>query len=209
MALYKTTEKSGDKSQGPSFPPGRVKIAEALRLLLEKKEFGAITVAEIAKTAGITEALIYKYFEDKRHLLHQILAEDMLDFIEQVEFEQKGIKGSLNKLRKFIWSSINRYCTHHVFAKVLLLEVRNYPGYFKSETYQLSRRYSKILLDILEEGVKNGEICEDIPPPLLRRVILGSIEYLCFPRVIFNREISPDVLTEDLCKIVFVGIEKR
>lgn len=201
-------EKSNGKSQAHSFPQGRIKIADALRLLLEKKDFNAITVAEIAKTAGITEPLIYKYFDDKRHLLHQVLAEYLQDFIEQVEFDQKGIKGSLNKLRKFIWSSINRYATDRVFSKIILLEVRNYPGYFKSETYQLAKRYGRILLEILDEGVREGEIRDDIPITRLRQTILGGIEYLCLPGVIFNREISPDVLTEDLCNFVFKGIEK-
>jgi TetR/AcrR family fatty acid metabolism transcriptional regulator len=58
-----------------SFPPGRVKIADALRLLLEEKDFNGITTAEIARQAGVTDALIYKYFKDKRDLLHQLLSE--------------------------------------------------------------------------------------------------------------------------------------
>ena len=49
-----------------SFPPGRIKIVEAVKHLLENRDFQAITTAEIAKTAGVTEPLIYKYFKDKR-----------------------------------------------------------------------------------------------------------------------------------------------
>ncbi len=60
----------------------------------------------------------------------------------------------------------------------------------------------------MDEGVREGEIRDDIPSTRLRQTILGGIEYLCLPGVIFNREISPDVLTEDLCNIVFKGIEK-
>ena len=55
--------------------PGKTKIMAALRSLLEDKEFVSITTAEIARNAGVTEALIYKYFHDKRDLLHQVLAE--------------------------------------------------------------------------------------------------------------------------------------
>ena len=50
------------------FPPGRVKIADALRTLLEQKEFNAITTAEISRQAGVTEALIYKYFKESRRV---------------------------------------------------------------------------------------------------------------------------------------------
>ncbi len=55
---YSERNKNGDKER--PFPPGRTKIVEALKFLLEEKEFNAITTAEIAKTAGVTEALIYK-----------------------------------------------------------------------------------------------------------------------------------------------------
>ncbi len=112
-------------------PPGRIKITRALKSLLEKKEFNAITTAEIAKKAGVTDALIYKYFKDKRDLLHQVLSEYLEEYRTQITLDLKGIKGTLNKLRKLIWSHINVYATNRVFARILLIEVRNYPDYYQ------------------------------------------------------------------------------
>jgi hypothetical protein len=43
----------------------------------------------------------------------------------------------------------------------------------------------------------------------MRQVILGSIEHVCLTRVVFSREISPDDLTEDLCKFIFRGIARE
>jgi DNA-binding transcriptional regulator YbjK len=57
-----------------STAPGYIKIVGALKLLLKEKEFNAITWAEIARTAGVNEALIYKYFHDKRNLLYRSFA---------------------------------------------------------------------------------------------------------------------------------------
>lgn len=188
-------------------PEGRVKLAKALVSLLEKKEFNAISTAEIAKHAGVTDALIYKYFKDKRDLLHQILSEYLLQYHGQLRMGLKGIKGSLNKLRKLIWSHINVYANNRVFAKILLLEVRNYPDYYKSETYELVKIYSDVVLEILEEGISEGEIRGDIPPKFLRQCILGSIEHVCLTGIVFDREISPDLLTEDLCEFIFNGID--
>ena len=195
-------------SNSQSFPPGRIKIVDALRLLLENKEFNSITTNEIAKAAGVNEALIYKYFEDKRDLLHQVLGEYLEGFIAQTEVDLKGIKGSLNKLRKLFWSQINDYAKHRVFAKIVLLEVKNFPGYFYSDTYQQMKYYAKIVLKIIEEGVASGEIRDDISPWIIRQIIFGAIEHLCLPSIIFNREISPDTLTEGLCELLFDGIKK-
>ncbi len=49
-------------SRDKHVPPGRLKITQALKTLLEHKEFNGITTAEISRRAGVTEALIYKYF---------------------------------------------------------------------------------------------------------------------------------------------------
>ena len=189
------------------FPPGRIKIANAFISLLEQKEFSSITTAEIAKTAGVTEALIYKYFEDKRGLLHQVLKEYLEQYLVQFERDLKGIKGALNKIRKLIWGHISVYSANRVFARILFLEVRNHLDYYSSDTYQIIKAYSKILLEIIEEGVRDGEIRSDVPPKLIRQVIFGSIEHVCLTGVIFKGEISPDDLTEDLCKFIFRGIE--
>ncbi len=203
------TENTIRKKQRKLYPPGRTKIAEALKLLLEEKDFNAITTAEIAKTASVTEALIYKYFKDKRDLLHQVLGEYLEFYISRAEMDLKGIKGSLNKLRKLMWSHINMYSTNRVFAKILLLEVRNYPDYFKSDAYESVKRYSQISLDVIQEGINNGEIRNDLSPLSIRQVVLGGVEHLCLPGIIFNKEISPDELTEELCELIFHGIAAR
>ena len=196
-----------EKKQGRRpLPPGRIKIVAALKALLEEKDFGAITTAEIAKNAGVTEALIYKYFKDKRDLLHQILSEYLEQYRAQITYDLKGIKGVFNKLRKLIWSHINVYATNRVFAKVLLIEVRNYPDYYKSETYERVKEYSDIVLKIIEEGVQSNEIRNDISPKLMRYGILGSIEQVCLTGITFGREIDPDDLTDQLCEFLFTGI---
>ena len=207
VTARKNTRRPNGRAREKPYPPGRIKIANAFISLLEQKEFSAITTAEIAKKAGVTEALIYKYFEDKRGLLHQVLKEYLEQYLVQFERDLKGIKGALNKIRKLIWGHISVYSANRVFAKILFLEVRNHLDYYSSDTYHLIRAYSKILLEIIEEGVGNGEIRDDVPPKLIRQVIFGSIEHVCLTGVIFKGEISPDDLTEDLCKFIFRGIE--
>jgi len=188
--------------------PGYIKIVGALKLLLKEKEFNAITWAEIARTAGVNEALIYKYFHDKRNLLYKVLRQFLEKYAALAEEELKVTSGALNKLRKAIWAQFNAYSEDRIFAKILILEVRNYPDYFKSETYELVKHWANSILEIIEEGVRNGEIRSDISSRHLRQMILGGIEHLCLPEIIFGREFSPDTLTEELCEFIFHGITR-
>jgi TetR/AcrR family fatty acid metabolism transcriptional regulator len=193
----------------PSDPPGKIKIAEALRILLKEKDFNSITTADISRTSGVNEALIYRYYKDKRGLLHDVLAKYLEDYIEKMEFDRQGIKGAANKLRKLIRDTIHLYQQDRVFAKILLLEVRNFRGYWESETYQIVRHYSKSILNLIKEGIDGGEFRDDIPPAHIRQIILGAIEHLCLPAVIFQHEISPDKLTDDICDVIFEGIANK
>ena len=41
-------------------PPGKTKIINAMRALLEERNFSTITISEITAKAGVTEGLLYK-----------------------------------------------------------------------------------------------------------------------------------------------------
>lgn len=192
-----------------SVPPSRIKIASALKSLLKDKDFNSITTAEISRVAGVNEALIYRHFDGKRGLLHTVLSEYLNEFVSNLIFDLKGIKGAINKIRKFIWATIHYYDDDRVFSKILLLEVRNFPGYFESETYQIVRNYAYFLMNIIEEGVESGEIRGDIASSGIRQLILGAIEHYCLPALIYNHKIDCDALADNLCEILFSGIKKN
>ena len=65
------------------------------------------------------------------------------------------------------------------------------------------------MLNLINEGVETGEFRGDIFPSHIRQIILGAIEHLCLPGVIFEYDISPDKLTEDICDTVFEGIVSK
>jgi hypothetical protein len=141
--------------------------------------------------------------------LHQILADYLKTYGVVLETDLKGIRGALNKLRKLIWSHINVYANNRVFAKILLIEVRNYPDYYRSDTYELVKIYSNTVLSVIAEGVCDGEIRADIPAKMMRQSILGSIEHVCLSGIVFGREMDPEQITDHLCEILFDGIKAR
>jgi len=190
-------------------PPGGRKIIDAFIHLLRKKEFGSITTAEIAQVSGVNESLIYKYFGSKRDLLHSVLFYFVDEYVKDISITLGNIKGSLNKLRKVIWEHIDLYQHNLVFAKILLLEVRNYPGYFQTETYGVVKKYTECIRDIIEDGIREGEIKKEIPSWIIMQTIMAGIEHLSMPTLLFKKKLSTDDLTENFCKILFEGIKKK
>ncbi len=189
-------------------PPGKLKIIDALRTLLEERTFESLTISDIAVAAGVTEGLIYKYFKGKRDILHHVLKEHYHHFLVQIDRDLQGIDGALNKLRKIIWSSIERYANHRVFARIILLEVRNSEEYFHSDAYELVRQFNRILLDIIKEGIANGEIRDTLPPAYIRNAIFGTIEHSCLNRAIFNEPVSTNDAARIITELLLNGIKR-
>lgn len=57
-------------------------IEEALLLLLEKKEYKAITISEICQKAGVTRMSFYRNFEGKDDILRRWMISITDSFIE-------------------------------------------------------------------------------------------------------------------------------
>jgi len=200
-------QSAGNPPVPRSLPPGGIKIAEAFKLLLAGKDFADITIEDIVNASGVNAALIYKYYGDKRGLLHQLLSEGLDRYVSGLERELKGIKGAFNKLRKLTWLHFNLFRNNRVVARIILLEVRNHRSFYKSDSYEKIRQYNAIVKSVIEEGVQEGEIRSDIPVWVIRQSLMGAIEHLCMPWVISGLELSEDEVTENLCSFFFRGIE--
>ena len=206
MAILTGEKSESNHVKEHSDPPGKIKIADALKTLLKEKDFNSITSAEIAATSGVNEALIYRYYKDKRGLLHHTLSKYLRESEAQIDLYLRDTHGTFSKLKKVIWHTFDTYDKNRIFAKILLIEVRNFPGYFKSETYALAKHYSSIILELVKEGIENGEVRNDISAWHMMQAIIGAVEHLILPGLIFDRKLDIDVCTENLCRILSEGI---
>jgi len=115
---------------------------------------------------------------------------------------------ALNKLRKIIWSSIERYANHRVFARIILLEVRNSEAYFQSEAYGLVQQFNRIIIGIINDGIADAEIQDTLPPPYIRNAIFGTIEHSCLNRIFFDEPVSTNEAAKYITDLLFQGIAK-
>jgi TetR/AcrR family transcriptional regulator, fatty acid metabolism regulator protein len=190
-------------------PPGKIKIMNAFSRLMETKDFQSITTAEIAKNAGVTEGLIYKYFTDKKDLLHQVLHQHFTDFQSGIEAGIAQKETCIEKLEAIVFASLESYAQNRVLARILLLEVRNSLSYFDSGAYAMVKTYARTILDIIREGIKTGELRPDIDPFQLQKVIFGAIEHTCLKQVIFDKKMDVTAAAGGIVDIIFNGVKKH
>ena len=66
-------------------------IIEAAKKILEDKGIKGLSMMKISKAAGVSEATLYKYFNDKNDLLNQVYIDWAQPFVEKMETDIKDI----------------------------------------------------------------------------------------------------------------------
>ena len=162
-------------------------ILEVATEVFAEKGFNEATISQIASKANIAEGSIYDYFKNKEDLLFSIPEERMENFLSGLQDHLRGIKGALNKLRKLLWYQLNFYEKNRDYTHIFLLDIRPNPRFNQSKAYQKVREYSKLILQLIEEGKKEKVIRKEIDPHIFRDIILGSAEHITFRASILNR----------------------
>ena len=75
--------------------------------------------------------------------------------------------------------------------------------------HDLNRRYTQLLVDVIEAGIAGGEFRADLPAPLLRSLVYGGIEHHSWNYVCGRGALDIDSLAEQLTSLVCDGIAVR
>ena len=137
------------------------------------------SVAEIAKSAGVADSVLYHYFKNKEDLLFFALAEKMSEVLRELKLHLEGIEDPVSRLRKMIWFHLylNDLKTSNTrLIKNLLFECRSNKNFYFHDGYRALQSYTRIMLDILRQGVDGKVFRDDLDIPLARDLIFGLLD---------------------------------
>ncbi|PIV20045.1 MAG: hypothetical protein COZ69_08165 [Deltaproteobacteria bacterium CG_4_8_14_3_um_filter_45_9] len=185
------------------------KILTSAIKIIGDKGYQNATIAEIAKDAGIGDATIYEYFKSKEDLLLAIPVEITKELIPLINDHMMGIKGALNKLRKFIWWWLNYVEKNPGYGSIVLLELKTSKTYVFNEAYQAARNFYKIVLDIIKEGQEEGSIKKEINIFLARSICVGAIEHIIIRWLLKDRKYSLTQYADELADLLINSLKKN
>jgi len=154
------------------------RIINSARELFAEQGYVKTTVADISRHAGLSEAALYEYFQGKEDLLLTIPRLWVSELLAGLEEQMFGIKGAVNKLRKYLWWYLRRVEMAPLDAKIVYLFLKTNAKFMESEVYADVRSFYSQLLVILEEGKANGEIKPDLNSRLARDIFVGAMDHL-------------------------------
>jgi TetR/AcrR family fatty acid metabolism transcriptional regulator len=154
------------------------RIIESAKKLFAEQGYQKTTVVDISKQAGLSEAALYEYFQGKEDLLLAIPDLWVSDLLADVQEQLFGIKGAINKLRKYLWWNLRRIEQAPLDAKIVYLFLKTNANFMNTPVYANVRNLYAHLLSIFEEGQKTGEMKAGMNPYMARDIFVGTMDHI-------------------------------
>ena len=156
----------------------RNRIIESAKKLFAEQGFQKTTVVDISKQAGLSEAALYEYFQGKEDLLLTIPHLWVSELLTDLEEQLFGIKGAVNKLRKYLWWYLRRIEQAPLDAKIVFLFLKTNANFMNTQVYSNVKTLYAYLIDIFEEGRLTGEMKPDLNPIFARNIFIGTVDHI-------------------------------
>ena len=146
-------------------------ILKASLELFVKKGIDGTTTKQIAKTAGVAEGNIYRFFKGKESLAYYIFYNNLKEFMSKVYEETEPMKTFRAKLEKAIETFYTYFDKDRTLFTYTLIEqhqnLKRLPEDFKGPR--------QFITEILEYGAKKREIPRPADMELANAMLLGII----------------------------------
>ncbi len=195
----------------PAISPQRMRdrydtiLAAASRAFAEKG-YETTSITEIARAAEVSDGLIYKYFSNKRDLLERVLEDFYERVIEDLGAKVAGGKSFSEQLYILISVHLSTFVAERNLCRLFISEVRTASDYRGSAIQQLNRRYTSILIKMVDEAVTSGEIPRDVDPRVVRDMLFGAIEHSAWRHTIAKRPLDVAGLARSITDIFLNGL---
>jgi len=193
----------------PKFEIRKGQILNAAEKIFAQKGYHDATISDVAREAKVSEATIYEYFPSKEELLFSIPGETVRKSKDRIEFMLQFIRGASNRLRAVIYHYLWFYETKPDYAAVTMMILKQNRKFLEEPAYQDIREVSRVILQIVNEGIAEGEFKADINPHLVRSAILGTIEHMLTRRILLGKPENLIEFTDSLTDLIVNGISAR
>jgi len=156
----------------------RERIINSAKKLFAEQGYQKTTVVDISRQAGLSEAALYDHFQGKEDLLLMIPDLWVSELLQDLDDQLFGIKGAVNKLRKYLWWYMRRVEQSPLDAKIVYLFLKTNANFLNTEVYSNVKKLYSYLVDIFDEGRKTGEMKAELNPRLARDIFVGTMDHI-------------------------------
>ena len=138
------------------------KIFETSMKLFAEKGYDATSIEEITATVGVAKGTLYYHFSSKEEIFQFLVEEGVKLLKNSIAIKTSKLTNSLDKIKAVVLIELKVLVKYESFMTIILSEI-----WGTSQRSKMCRDYVfdyiQMIQEIVEEGMKKGELQEDNP----------------------------------------------
>lgn len=191
----------------------REELVEIAGRQFKANGFRATTLAEIGHKAGMDRATVYYYFGSKEELFRECVRLSVDANIAECERIAADLsRDPKDRLRAVIIQlmlAYDRYYPHmYVYIQEEMERIASEKSDWAQQIITQTRTYERIVLSLISELMKKGELRNDIAVSIAANAVFGMLNWT-------HRWYQPggphsaDEIADGFCKIFFEGLDAK
>ncbi len=154
-------------------------IINAAREMIVKYGAEHVTVRNIARAVGISEAAIYRHFKSKTDILTYLIKIIEQNRILEIQRAMENQNSSLDIVDIVMREHISAIEQRHGISHQVIAEIVSFGNKkLNKKCHEIVERYIDKLAELIELGIKSGELRNDINPQITALLLYGMIDGL-------------------------------
>lgn len=182
------------------------RISRVATKIFCRKGYGATSVSEIVKRAGVTKPVLYYYFGSKAGLFNQLFERHFVSFREMLE-RAIQLEGTTKEKVLHLTAEQFEFCRKHLDRVRFIMNTVLGPqkGIPQVRFPEMNRINSRLFSQILTKGIERGEI-RPLPIDELGLAYIGIVNMFLLRQLCEKRWILDRGVAERVTEIYFSGI---
>lgn len=182
------------------------KIFETAMELFAQKGYDGTSVEEITSVVGIAKGTLYYHFSSKEEIFNFLIDEGMKLLRNSIEIKTSKYDNSIDKIKAVILIQIKIIVKYENLITLVISQM-----WGKEERHLRCRQcvydYIKIIENIIEEGIKKGEIYEGNPEAIASGIFGFTCSSLIY-KLKTERSIDIQEMYNDFNHYAIKGLKK-
>ncbi len=184
----------------------REAIVAAAEQVFVENGLAQTSIAAIAREAGISDGLLYRYFDGKIDLLTEVLERFYGKMIARTQNLVQAETQLEQQMTALVHSHLLAFCENPGLCLLFIREVRALEAYAGSRIEQFNRQYTAILVRVLQAAAERGEIASDIDARLVRDMVFGGVEHIAWRQIARKGPVDIDGTTNTIVRVLIRGL---
>ncbi len=192
------------------FTPRQIEIIEAATKLIGEKGIQNVTTKHLADEIGFSEPALYRHFKGKTEILVSVLEYFRYKMSESLAPLLEKQKTGLDKIRQLVEFQFNLFTENPAIIMVIFAETSfQYDKTLSATVNKLLNQKKQLAVNIINEGVSDGSIRDDINVDQLMSIILGSMRFNVLQWRLSKFQFDLNQKGVELCQTINLLITKK